>query len=1429
MALVYPSKTGCSNVLLIDNSVPDYQLFASSVNDSTFPIIYSNSSSRVELLAALRANFTSIDRIGIAFIAGAMFLDDEPFFISDTISDNAAFIMSVIADFNVANIDYLACNTLNDPAWVMYYGTLTGVIVGASNDATGNIKYGGDWVMESTGQDIEFIYFTTSIEYYKYLLDGSSQHVIAIRNDNSVYGTGANASYQMRSTSNTNITTLTALPITAGKTVQYVATGMAHSIFLMTDTTLYGLGYNQYGQLGNNANTSTALNDSMVQMQFTTSPPVGFSVASVACGSYHTMVLMTDGTLYATGLNSNGTNTWGRLGVNTTNNYNKLTQTILSSSITSSNVTTSIVAWPTRDPKYIMQVACGVQFTAFTINNAIYVAGYNEGQFGNLHPSPAWYPYFSLAQHPAPTSTISMIACGSNYTMVLMTNGTLYGAGNNYGYQMGLPNASYTTFTSITLSLTAGYVSTAIMCGANYTIILATNATGNTLLYGAGFNSYGQLGGAVNVNASASAFTAFAALNNTPRYISCSESTTYVLMTDGTLWGTGLGTSSQLGGSSSVNGLTQMSTGYKCISNMPGYTPGDSDFFIAIRKDNSVYGTTTNLTAITALRISVGKTVQYVATGSNYSIFLMTDGTLYGKGHNEYGQLGNNTNMSTDLNGSMVQMQFTTPPVGVSVASVACGAYHTMVLMTDGTLYGTGDNQYGQLGVNTTNSYNTLTKAITSSAWPSFTSNIIQVACGDRFTAFTINNVIYVAGTNDQNQFGNTYGITLKYNVFTLLPLLTTGTIKMIACGPSNFMYLTNHLTEVYGAGYNTNGQLGITPQTPQSTVFQIISPPFAVGYTSTAIQCGNNYTVILATNATGNTLLYSAGSNSYGQLGNGSQASYTTFKVTSDLTKTPQYISCIFKTTYVLMTDGSIWGAGSGESGQLGGTLAINVNLIQMDTNYKCIANMRGYTYNGGTYGYNGPISGFNAKNGFTINGGNNSNANVIGGNLANVGGQLNINNLTNTNCTTLRANPSSATSFDIIAPSSGTINLGDPTLVNNVNIPNGALIIGSASSSYSFTTRITQFIDSANNLSVNVMPYVGTSTYSGTVNLGSASASMNLNLAGSITAGGLTIGSGITNQWTSVGALTASTITAGTGLTVTSGGLTVTAGGLTVTAGGLTVTGTTSVAALTATGLITAGSVNVFGTVTCYHDTLTGSYGKVGFISDLQINSVAYQVYSIYSSPSATMLIGSLTNKCGAHILGDLIIASSSDNVNLTTGPILRKGNADSGNLAIILANNKTAYIGNDAVLTTQNNLMITNGYICVNSGAIAPYTTSPGQMYASGQITSGTSFNVSSAKKYKENIEPFPDTYNLDMLMKYKPVSFTLKNDDKRYPGLIAEDVDELGAGLFIDYDASGNPNSLDYARINIHLIKCIQELNQKIDKQQQMIDKQQQMIL
>jgi hypothetical protein len=173
-----------TNLLLIDRAVNNFQQVFDSVNSSTFAVVYSINTSKTELLSLIKKNFSSISKIGFFCVSSLdktkPFLDYKPLFLNDEskpYSENVEFIINIIKNFKVKNIDFLACDTLNYSNWVNYYDILksnTGVIVGASNDKTGNIKYGGNWVMESTSQDIELIYFTKSIEYYSYLLDNPS-------------------------------------------------------------------------------------------------------------------------------------------------------------------------------------------------------------------------------------------------------------------------------------------------------------------------------------------------------------------------------------------------------------------------------------------------------------------------------------------------------------------------------------------------------------------------------------------------------------------------------------------------------------------------------------------------------------------------------------------------------------------------------------------------------------------------------------------------------------------------------------------------------------------------------------------------------------------------------------------------------------------------------------------------------------------------------------------------------------------------------------------------------------------------------------------------------------------------------------------------------------------------------------------------------
>lgn len=160
--LIYQDKSPfIQNILLIDSTIENYQEVVESVNNNTMAIVYDYNCTFEDLSNILMHYYTY--RLGIFCHLNA------PFFNNQSIYTDVSGMIQLIQHLNIKNIDFLSCSTLNSDEYKIFYEKLP-CIVGASNDATGNIKYGGNWIMESTGEDIESIYFTKKIEYYTYLL-----------------------------------------------------------------------------------------------------------------------------------------------------------------------------------------------------------------------------------------------------------------------------------------------------------------------------------------------------------------------------------------------------------------------------------------------------------------------------------------------------------------------------------------------------------------------------------------------------------------------------------------------------------------------------------------------------------------------------------------------------------------------------------------------------------------------------------------------------------------------------------------------------------------------------------------------------------------------------------------------------------------------------------------------------------------------------------------------------------------------------------------------------------------------------------------------------------------------------------------------------------------------------------------------------------
>jgi len=83
------------------------------------------------------------------------------------------------------------------------------------------------------------------------------------------------------------------------------------------------------------------------------------------------------------------------------------------------------------------------------------------------------------------------------------------------------------------------------------------------------------------------------------------------------------------------------------------------------------------------------------------------------------------------------------------------------------------------------------------------------------------------------------------------------------------------------------------------------------------------------------------------------------------------------------------------------------------------------------------------------------------------------------------------------------------------------------------------------------------------------------------------------------------------------------------------------------------------------------------------------------------------------------------------------------------------------------------------------------------------------VSSSLRYKENIS---ELGAIDWLYQLRPVEFDYKAGGHAW-GLIAEEVDEI-QNMLVSYDRDGRPESVEYSRLIVPLLRAVQELKKEI---------------
>ena len=283
---------------------------------------------------------------------------------------------------------------------------------------------------------------------------------------------------------------------------------------------------------------------------------------------------------------------------------------------------------------------------------------------------------------------------------------------------------------------------------------------------------------------------------------------------------------------------------------------------------------------ISVLELQCDEYITHVACGDEQTILLTNQDRLFGSGSNQAGQLG--------LGSSQAPSQFVPIPLpnlpnDEQITHVACGQHHTVFSTSKGRLFGTGSNDRHQLGLKPVKTHAAFIVVPLPGLEPN--EQITHVACGSGHTVFsTTKGRLWVAGCNQFGQLG--LGSTETQDPFipVIVPdLLPDELITHVACGDAHTIFSTNQ-GRLFGSGSNHAGPLGLgsTVSTHQFTPLPV--PALAAAEQITDVVCGKFNTVIV----TNEGRIFGTGMNNSYQLGLGHQQRQKQFVLASYLPRRP-------------------------------------------------------------------------------------------------------------------------------------------------------------------------------------------------------------------------------------------------------------------------------------------------------------------------------------------------------------------------------------------------------------------------------------------------------------------------------------------------------------------------------------------------------------
>jgi alpha-tubulin suppressor-like RCC1 family protein len=256
-------------------------------------------------------------------------------------------------------------------------------------------------------------------------------------------------------------------------------------------------------------------------------------------------------------------------------------------------------------------------------------------------------------------------------------------------------------------------------------------------------------------------------------------------------------------------------------------------------------GSTTRRT--TPVPVSTLTGIVAIAAGSLHSLAVKSDGTVWAWGNNTCGQLGNGGTLQQN---TPVQAN----PISPAAVAVAAGYYHSLALLTDGTVRSWGNNYYGQLGDNTT-TQRTQPRAVEALAGAGAIAAGVYHSVALKADGLPAGRA-WTWGSNSSRQLGDMTTINRKVPTLANLAGLVA-----VASGDDHSLAIRQD-GAAWAWGADESGQLGVGFTTPAA------NPLGIGGLAALVLDGGQSHTLAIAADGT----VWAWGANG-GRLGNGGTA----------------------------------------------------------------------------------------------------------------------------------------------------------------------------------------------------------------------------------------------------------------------------------------------------------------------------------------------------------------------------------------------------------------------------------------------------------------------------------------------------------------------------------------------------------------------------